>query len=1172
MARLKLRFLGTFEATLDDAPLSGFRSDKVRALLAYLAVEAGRPHRREAVAALLWGEHDQRSARVSLRKALSNLRKTLASLLNEDQPLFTVTRQSMTFHAPHAQLWSDVVAYTRLLHQCQIHPHPDPARCTACIQRLSQAADLYRGDFLEGLLLSDSPAFDEWRLLQQEKLHQQMVTALDTLVSYHTAMDDHGQVRTYARRLLDLEPWNEEAHRRLMVALAQDGRRNEALAQYEACRRVLAQELGVEPATETTTLYESLVAGELPREPAASPVAPPLPSHNLPSPQTPFIGRTQELAELRQRVLDPAYRLLTITGEGGMGKTRLALATAARMLRHFGDGVWFVSLADAGGNEDKDEAASEVLVTALATALDFTFQDQKELAAQLLDYLRQKSLLLVVDNVEPFLEDERLQSATTRLVQDILDNAANVTILATSRQRLNLQAEYALRLAGMPVPPEGAGNNEEPGPQAESVADTYDSVQLFLERARRVPVGFELTPADLPDIVQICRLAEGLPLAIELAAGWVEQYTCAEIAAIVQENLDFLATRLHDLPVRHRSMRAVFAHSWDLLSPPEQRVLAQASVFRGSFSREAALTVTDASLPDLISLVDQSLFRVTAPGRYSLHSLVRQFAGERLQTMEPVGQLAETATMRHSRFYLALVADHAGRLRGAKPQQAVSTIRAEIENVRRAWQSAVANRQWEAIERSALALSYFYLGAKLHGEGAAAFASAIEQLRPDAEEAEQGSSEQGALSVLLVIQAHFSHELGDYDGALTAAEEGLRLAQRNQADGMAARAHSVMGIVLTSQGKNEDARQHLDAGLERLRRHPLPLVEAEIWRALGALCWQEGAYAEATSHQQRALHICREIGDAWGESRIINNLANALYYQEQYDEARRYYERSLTLARQVDQQLSEAVSLINLGVFDLEFGRLDAARDTLKEALAVCRAIGVARLEAVALNNLGLVSEAIGVYEEATATFRHSLHLFRQVGYRRGEAYALLYLGNSACHRQDHPQAIDHAEAALRLSREINEHHCEGLALDLLGEALMTSEQWQAARERYLQALALREERGPALFVLQARAGLAQAALRQKQLVQAQAYVTEVLTLLQTQEPEERRLSLSIYWTCYQVLQASNDPRAEAMLDRAHTLLQERASLIGDDAMRRAFLESVPLHQTIREAYISSTS
>ncbi|MGH8631367.1 MAG: ATP-binding protein, partial [Burkholderiales bacterium] len=360
------------------------------------------------------------------------------------------------------------------------------------------------------------------------------------------------------------------------------------------------------PPIQTTRLRDLATAGLLDYTTAR-------PRDNLPTPPTPLIGRERELAEMARLLGDPQCRLLTLAGPGGIGKTRLAIEAADHQREAFADGAHFVSLAPI--------RSAEFIVPAIADAIGFAFYGAEDPKAQLLNYLSGKAPLLVLDNLEHLLEG-------VALLAEILERGPAVKLLATSRERLNLHGEWVLDIQGLPFPDE-AGSAEVEG---------YSAVALFVQTARRAHVDFVLAAEERPAVARICRLVEGMPLGIELAAAWVRTLSCREIAQEIERNLadprqgmDFLAASMRDVPERHRSIRAAFDHSWNLLSAEEQQVMRQLSVFRGGFRREAAEQVAGATLPLLSALVDKSLLRRTEAGRFDLHELVRQYAAAQLQ-------------------------------------------------------------------------------------------------------------------------------------------------------------------------------------------------------------------------------------------------------------------------------------------------------------------------------------------------------------------------------------------------------------------------------------------------------------------------------------------------------------------------------------------------------------
>ena len=457
-----------------------------------------------------------------------------------------------------------------------------------------------------------------------------------------------------------------------------------------------------------------------PEATSATPVSPQTAArkHNLPVQLTPFVGREAVLAEIEARLQDPACRLLTLIGPGGSGKTRLALEAAAAQLDSFAHGVFFVSLAPLD--------SVEAIVPTVAEALGFRFYEEGEPQQQLLDYLCQKTMLLIMDNFEHLLacperRPELVEGPRRRdgvgLVTEILKTAPDVKILTTSRAGLNVQGERLFPIAGMDFP---ALTPREPKEAAQ-----YSAVKLFLQSARWVQPSFELTADNVNHVTQICRLVEGMPLGILLAAAWVQMLTPAEIAAEIGQSLDFLETDLRDVPERQRSMRAVFDHSWRLLTEREREVFGGLSVFRGGFTRQAAQRVTGASLRELRALVNKSLLHRTPTGRYEVHELLRQYAAEKLD-QSPAA--SEAVHDRHCAYYAAALQQWEAHLKGPRQQAALAEIEADSENARAAWNWAVERGHVEHIEQAIEGLCLFYDLRWRYQEGEAACRMAAEKL------------------------------------------------------------------------------------------------------------------------------------------------------------------------------------------------------------------------------------------------------------------------------------------------------------------------------------------------------------------------------------------------------------------------------------------------------------
>jgi predicted ATPase/DNA-binding SARP family transcriptional activator len=658
---LRVRVLGGVELAVSGRPLVELASTKATALLVYLAV-TGSGHSRSALAGLLWSDLPEATARANLRLVLTKLRRVLPDQLE-------VTSQTVAL-AGGRPVWVDALEVARV------------AAGEGDGGELLVAVRLCRGEFLEGFEVPGAPLFDDWLVGRRAAVRADMLAVMDRTVALARDQDDGATGVEVARRMLELEPLQEEAHRALMWFLATGGRRSAALAQYETCRYVLGEELGIEPSAATVALRDEIAgtggftkldarrpsaagrrdqdearpaehdagAPAAEREAAVAVAAP-----ELPRPLTTLVGRERELARLGELLDDPTCRLVTLVGPGGIGKTRLALEVAAVREDRHRDGAVFVSFV--GTSPGRPEEAADLVLANLAAALGVSLAVPRDPLELLCDALAGRELLLVLDNLE------QLRDAAG-VVAELLGRASGVQMLATSRRHLGLGVEWLVEVPGLPWPPAEAGVE----------AAGYEAVQLFQQRARLLRPGSLDTDAE--GMARVCRLVAGVPLAIELAARWVRSATPATIADRLAGGLELLETSSADVERRHRSLRAVIDWSWQLLTDDERRVLARLSVLRGGFDLDAAAAVAGATLPLLAGLVDQSLVTVAEDGRYDMHELLRQYAAERL-----AAALAdEQATrQRHAQHYVALLPDPGEATAGNG-----GNLDAEVENLRAA--------------------------------------------------------------------------------------------------------------------------------------------------------------------------------------------------------------------------------------------------------------------------------------------------------------------------------------------------------------------------------------------------------------------------------------------------------------------------------------------------------
>jgi predicted ATPase len=700
-------------------------------------------------------------------------------------------------------------------------------------------------------------------------------------------------------------------------------------------------------------------------------------------------------------------------------------------------------------------------------------------------------MLLIMDNYEHLLAcPEHNRREGTGLVTEILRTATEVKIMATSRARLNVGGEHRFHVGGMDFP-------RPTSVATESVGDVgqYSAVRLFLQGARRALPDFALTDENLSGVIQICRLVEGMPLCIRLAAAWVEMLTPAEIAAEIGQNLNFLETDRRDVPQRQRSMRAAFDHSWRLLTERERKVLGGLSIFRGDFTREAAQQVTGGSLRELMALVNKSLLHRTPRGRSAVPELLRQYAAEKLDGSPAASQAVRD---QHSAYYAAALQQWAADLRGSQQQLALAEIEADSENARAAWNWALERGQVERLEQSMDGLCRFY------------------------------------------------EWRGRYPAVIAAAQAATHLGHAVQNLSIEAVGYLWWGRALRHQGDYKEASTQLDQALARARAAQLRQVEADTLRTYGLVYWHQGGYDKARANFEQAWHICREIGDQRGAGDALNCLGAVSRNQSDYTGASTYYE----------------------------------------QALRIYHEIGDRQGEGIVLDNLGFVSHCQGDYAGAKTYFELSLRISREIGDPEVEGDVLAYLGLLSHHLGDDEAARKYSQQALLIAQDLGDRRTQGYALTNLGHALVGLGRLVEAADAYRQALGLRRELGQSNLAMEPLAGLARVSLAQGDLPQRQ--VEEILSHLENQTPSTALRLRSgqgsghgldgtdepfwVYLTCYRVLCANQDPRAEAILGTAHSLLQEQAAKISDEELRRSFLENVATHREVMCEFVKMSS
>jgi predicted ATPase/DNA-binding SARP family transcriptional activator len=931
-----------------DGAVVPIRRRKALALLSYLAA-TGSSHSRDVLAALLWPEHEAARAYAFLRNALWILNATPLSRW------LVSTRHTIGLR-DDPELSIDVASFRIAHSRCLEHDDP------RCMEHLSRAVDSFRADFLEGFSVDDSESFEDWQYSESAALRQELAVSLEQLARVHEGRSQLDDAVRFARRWLDVQPLNEVAHRRVIELHARSGQRAAALSQFETCRKTLKAELGLAPSEETSALAELIRRGES-GSPAPPRIAEAIPV-KLPQYRTPLVGREQEISKAVDLLRAGECRLLTITGPGGSGKTRLAVAAASQSVGLFPDGVVFVPLVSTLSSSHVPLEIADVLGAYCAPDTVDEAQGASTPGAfsdLLLARLKPRRLLLVLDNMEHLLTD-------LRWVDTLLANAPGVALLVTSRHQLNLQDEWVLGIEGLPFPDEAV--------PLDDLAD-FDAVSLFLQSARRANTSFSPTEEDWEAISQIVQLLQGMPLGIELAAAWARTMSCRTIAYEISDSLDFLSARLRDIPKRHHSLRAVFEQSWSLLSKDARTAFRRLSVFRGSFSLDAAKTVADTTLPILSSLVARSLLRRTAPERFEMLEVLRQYAEERLRVLPE-----EDARVRgaHSATYLSLLAEQEGALKGRDQRTASELVLADIDNVRSGWRWAIAAGRLGLLERAALGLFLYCDMRNSFDEGTELFREAAEGVS-GAHESDGGES-----SVLYGF-------LRGLEGWFARMRRGASVAKPLFAEGLRALEGSGMGRELAlinllwafaGYGSIEDRRKRLTESLSFFEEAQFPWEAAEALEALAATLIETDSDA-ALAHAQRSVRIHERLADPWGIAMAKCTLGNLYTTAGDHERARAQLEESLALRQENDlDPLGAMQCIIELGYLAAEAEDWAEAARCYADALAIAEEKGARWAQASILEWLASVSAKSGDRACAARHARAALTIYESFS-RRAE-------------------------------------------------------------------------------------------------------------------------------------------------------------------------------------------
>lgn len=905
VASLALHFLGHPQLILGNLPLAINRR-AVLALLVYLTVnnsQVRQRYPREMLSALLWPDLDQVKAFTNLRHTLWEIQK----LLGPDWLI--ADRETVSINAG-ANIWVDVHRFEALWKESQTQND-----ISVRIPLLTECARLYHHHFLTGFNLKNASSFDEWSMTKADELRHTLTNVLTSLTEDYCLLGDPDSALPHARRLVTLDPLNESAHRLLMQIYTQVGQQNAALKQYRYLEQTLRKELELDPQPETRELYKQIRKGGIRHVQVALKRDPITPKNNLPQQLTSFIGRDKELHEIVS--LLTGNRLVTLTGAGGVGKTRLSLQGGAEVLDQYRDGVWFVELASL--------ANPDLIPQTILSVLHLGEQAGKTPLMVLQEQLRDKQLLLILDNCE------HLREACAKIAHTLLLSTPEVRILATSREALGIKEELAWRVPSLAIP--------EPRSNPDQLTQ-YESVRLFVERSILVQPYFKLDQVNASAIVQICSRLDGIPLAIELAAARVKALTVHQIASRLDDCFKLLTRGSLTVLERHQTLRAAIDWSYNLLDEDERKLLSRLSVFMGGWTLEAAEHVCirqegEFDVLDVLSdLIDKSLVIMDGSGmeaRYHLLETTRQYALEKLFESKEV----EFWRNQHLTYFLDLAEEGNSEITGPRQAEVINRLDAELDNFRTALDWCMSNHEVEAALQMLGALGWAWDMRGYYNEARSWF----DKIRME------GNCDDYP-EVYARLLNHLGRFAADFDrlpNAESILEESraiwLRLGNRGQ-QGLAY-ALCWLGMNAHNKGNLDQAESFYKKSLAVAQKSNHQRVLAGTTMFLGIIEQQRGQITSAQHLYEESLNLSQRAGDLLVISLSGDNMAGLFLEQGNYEKARPLLNQALNINERLQFRFGLRGTWINFAELYRREGDYVRAEQCIQKSMSISRDLGL---------------------------------------------------------------------------------------------------------------------------------------------------------------------------------------------------------------------------------------
>ncbi len=963
---LKANFFGDFSISINGCPLVEISSQKARGLFAYLLLEKNQLKTRSSLASIFWPDVPDQTALHNLRQALTTIKKAISETI-EDVEIFSSDRDTLALNE-NVAIQVDVLAFENTI-QILLDRHNGQSSCGFPIYQLKKTMSFVNGEILPLLTFPDSDLFEDWLILKREKINRLKVSGYSILLKYFESRGEWVQARKIAEDLLTIAPWDEDIHARLIRILLQSSLANVALSHYHSAVRYLKSSLDLEPGLLLQNAYSDIqkfLSSGKTQKPWISILK------NLPGYATPFVGRENEIIVLENWITNPEYKVITITGPGGSGKTRLAVELANLQNALFKDGVYFVSIA---GCFTLEHLASTILL-ALGNSIEHTSNSMQELS----DWILNRSALLVFDNVEDV-------EISALLAKQLTEVAPDSVLLFTSYSFLNLVGEKVLALSGL---------STREGEQSDAAKLFYSHLQV-----ESLP---EISNPDFStNVIKICDLVEGFPLAIDLAACQTKWIPIEEILIGLQESIKILNSNSINLPERHRSIQASFENVWRHLSSQEQLFIFRLTIFENPFTVQAAQVVCEISDSVLEDFSRRALLIWDGQSHYRFHRVVKQNIRERYTLSEDE---QKTLAERHAVWFyqqsLYLYTEFKGNF-AISFHKGFESILSDIEV---AIQWFIQSEKWKLVEELITPLNNYFENLSLYREGIKTFDNLL---------AKFSDNDQNLIcrAKLVCRVALFGINIQQYENAVDSMHFGLDTARRF---GLQDEEAFCLNALATHAKICKNSSTSISFALEALELSRLIKNNEEESHSLYNLGYARLNLGDPSTAEENLLDcrvLCEKLENWRRLSKVLNVLADIACYRGDYNLALNYYQEALINVRSNQNFYSESLILNNVGTAYLE------------------------------LKN----------YPKAIDYFSNSVELCRQIGDREGESIALSNLGETAAYQNDFENAIFYNEQALAISEEIESDWGILSARIVLAEAYRESGNLQSAKSELLLLL-----------------------------------------------------------------------------------------------------------------------